>query len=34
MRTASEAVRTDVFCIVELERPTAQDNQCNLPVSG
>ena len=32
MRAASEAVRTAVFYKVELERPTAQNNQCNLPV--
>jgi len=32
MCAASEAVRTAVFYKVELERPTAQDDQCNLPV--
>ena len=32
MCAALEAVRTAVFYIVELERPTVQNNQCNLPV--
>lgn len=32
MCAASEAVRINAFYIVELERPTAQDNQRNLPV--